>query len=135
MRVCAPASAPSLADACPLARPPSRPPGPQLVLLCVLPVVQFCTDAFSQYARNTDAEVIFGSQFKYIFGFRYFWQYNVFLFTILGFTLLAGVYFGLFPSDRTHLNKVMAKIKAEKSKELKAFERKLEQKGGALSLV
>ena len=107
----------------------------QLVLLCVLPTVQFCTDAFSQYARNTDAEVIFGSQFKYIFGFRYFWQYNVFLFTILGFTLLAGVYFGLFPSDRTHLNQVMAKIKAEKSKELKAFERKLEQKGGALSLV
>jgi len=29
----------------------------QLVLLCVLPTVQFCTDAFSQYARNTDAGV------------------------------------------------------------------------------
>ena len=162
----------------------------QLVLLCVLPTVQFCTDAFSQYARNTDAEVIFGSQFKYIYGFRYFWQYNVFLcvrrvalaqrrsrkarrgrrgrhaplgcaralcavaadrpparacppalpprarsFTILGFTLLSGIYFGLFPSDRTHLNNVMAKIKAEKSKEMKAFSRKLEQQGGALSLV
>jgi LMBR1 domain-containing protein 1 len=51
----------------------------QLVLLCVLPVVQFCTDAFSQYARNTDAEVIFGTQFKFIYGFRFFWQFNVFL--------------------------------------------------------
>jgi LMBR1 domain-containing protein 1 len=65
----------------------------QLVLLCVLPTVQFCTDAFSQYVRMTDAEVIFGSQFKYIEGFRYFWQYNVFIFTILGFALLSLIYF------------------------------------------
>lgn len=107
----------------------------QLVLLCVLPTVQFCTDAFSQYARNTDAGVIFGSQFKYIYGFRFFWQYNVFLFTILGFTLLSGIYFGIFPSDRNHLNQVMAQIKAAKGKEMKAFESKLKQQGGALSLV
>jgi LMBR1 domain-containing protein 1 len=107
----------------------------QLVLLCVLPTVQFCTNAFSQYARNTDAQVIFGSQFTYIYGFRFFWQYNVFLFMILGFTLLSGIYFGIFPSDRTHLNNVMAQIKAEKGKERKAFARKLEQQGGALSLV
>jgi LMBR1 domain-containing protein 1 len=107
----------------------------QLVLLCVLPTVQFCTDAFSQYARNTDAGVIFGSQFKYIYGFRFFWQYNVFLFTILSFTLLSGIYFGIFPSDRNHLNQVMAQIKASKGKEMKAFETKLKQQGGALSLV
>jgi hypothetical protein len=29
----------------------------------------------------------------------------------------------------------MAKIKADKSKQMKTFERKLEQQGGALSLV
>lgn len=34
----------------------------QLVLLCVLPTVQFCTDAFSTYSRYTEADVIFGSQ-------------------------------------------------------------------------
>ncbi len=56
-------------------------------------------------------------------------------FTILAFTLLSGIYFGLFPSDRTHLNNVMAKIKADKGKEMKAFARKLDQQGGALSLV
>jgi LMBR1 domain-containing protein 1 len=106
-----------------------------LVLLCVLPVVQFCTDAFSQYARHTDADVIFGTQMKYIYGFRYFWQYNVFLFAILGFFILAAIYFGIFPSDRKHLNEVVAKIKAEKGKQMKGFEKKLQQQGGALSLV
>ena len=53
----------------------------------------------------------------------------------LGFTLLSGIYFAIFPSDRNHLNQVMAKIKADKSKQMKTFERKLEQQGGALSLV
>jgi len=107
----------------------------QLVLLCVLPVVQFSTDAFSGYARYTDAEVIFGSQFKYIEGFRYFWQYNVFYFAIIGFFILAAIYFGLFPSDRRHLNSVMAQIKANKGKQMKEFEKKLNQQGGALSRV
>lgn len=62
----------------------------QLVLICVLPVVQLSTDAFSGYAAYTDAEVIFGSQFKYMEGFRYFFQYNVFYFTIIGFFILGG---------------------------------------------
>ena len=128
----------------------------QLVLLCVLPCVQFCTQAFSQYARYSEADVIFGTQMKYIDGFVYFWKYNVFLFTILGLTLLSIIYFvrrggggcaarcgahsppppqSVFPSDRRHLNAVMAKIKAQKSGEQKSFERKLGQQGGALSMV
>lgn len=41
----------------------------------------------------------------------------------------------VFPSDRRHLNEVMNKIKLQKSKEMKGFERKLQQQGGALSLV
>ncbi len=64
-----------------------------LVLLCVLPTVQLCTDAFSQYVRLTDADVIFGTQYRYLEGFRYLWQYNVFLFAILGFALLSLIYF------------------------------------------
>lgn len=107
----------------------------QLVLLCVLPCVQFCTTAFSQYARYSEADVIFGTQMRYIDGFRWFWQYNVFLFSILGFTLLSIIYFSVFPSDRRHLNKVMKEIAAAKNKERKSFERKLDQQGGALSMV
>jgi hypothetical protein len=40
--------------------------------------------------------------------FRYFWEYNVFLFTIIGFTGLTAIYLSIFPSDRDHLNKVRA---------------------------
>ena len=107
----------------------------QLVMLCVLPCVQFCTDAFSQYARHTEADMIFGTQMKYIYGFRYFWQYNVFLFTILGFFLLALIYFAAFPSDRKHLNEVMNKIKMEKKKEMKYIGFRLNQAGGNLSKI
>jgi LMBR1 domain-containing protein 1 len=64
----------------------------QLVLLCVLPTVQFTTEAFNTYARLTQASVIFGTQFRYIQGFRFFWQYNVFLFLILAFVLMALMY-------------------------------------------
>lgn len=98
-----------------------------LVLLCVLPVTQFCSDAFSQYARLTDAEMIFNTQFKYLIFFRYFWQYNVFLFTILAFTLLATIYFSLCPSDRAHLNRVMDQIRRENKAKLSSAAAKAER--------
>ena len=65
----------------------------QLVLLCVLPTVQFTTQAFAEYARYSEADVIFGSQFRYIVGFNFFWQYNAFLFIMLIFTFLSLIYF------------------------------------------
>lgn len=100
-----------------------------LVLLCVLPAVQFCTDAFSEYSRLTDAQMIFSNQFKYMTGFRYFWQYNVFLFTILALTLLAAVYFAMCPSDRRYLNDVMAQIKASNKARLDATSKTIDRKG------
>ena len=107
----------------------------QLVLLCVLPTVQFSTQAFAQYARFTTADVLFGTQMKYIQGFRFFWQYNVFLFMLLSFVLLSLIYFSLWPSDRTHLAAVMKQIKEQKGRERAELGRKLAQQGGALSLV
>ena len=138
----------------------------QLVLLCVLPTVQFSTNAFNAYAVYTSATVIFGTQMNYIQGFRFFFQYNVFLFMLLGFFGLSCIYFvrcrgarpctpplahhcltsappplfsrdaqGLWPSDKKHLDEMMKKIKTKKRKEGLEFERKLDQKGGALSLV
>jgi hypothetical protein len=65
----------------------------RLILLSVLPVVQFCTQAFNTYARLTDADVIFSSTMKYLKFFRYFWAYNAFLFAILGVVLLSAIYF------------------------------------------
>ena len=133
-----------------------RPVSPPLLQ----PAVQFCTEAFSEYTRLTDADTLFGQQFKNLEFFRYFWQvratpgsaparrcdgarrfawrrshtpcgltapghltpcpiahtttpatrpqYNVFLFTILGFALLTLIYLSIFPSDRDHLNKARA---------------------------
>lgn len=97
-------------------------------------------------------------QFKYIKGFSYFWKYNVFLFTILAFTLLALIYFVsllmpsirstvlctynhfrlvqlLFPSDRKHLNSIVASIKESKSAERAKLSKKLQRSGGTLSPV
>lgn len=93
------------------------------------PAVQFCTDAFSEYSRLTDAQMIFSNQFKYMTGFRYFWQYNVFLFTILALTLLAAVYFAMCPSDRRYLNDVMAQIKASNKARLDATSKTIDRKG------
>ena len=65
----------------------------RLILLSVLPVVQFCTQAFNTYARLTDADVIFSSTMRYLKFFRYFWAYNAFLFAILAVVLLSAIYF------------------------------------------
>ena len=106
-----------------------------LVLLCTLPVVQFCTQAFSGYARLTDAESIFGGQFRYLPGFRELWRYNVFVFTLLGFTLLSAIYFAAFPSDRRHLARVMADIKVAAAIRREAVQKKITQAGGSLQGV
>lgn len=103
-----------------------------LVLLCVLPVTQFCTDAFSQYARMSDAQLIFGSQFKYLKFFKYFWQYNVFLFAILGLTVLSFIYFMACPSDRAHLARVMDEIKANNKRKLGEAAKSIDKAGGAI---
>ncbi len=68
-------------------------------MLCVLPVVQFCTQAFNTYARLTDADVLFSSTMKYLKFFRYFWQYNVFLYVILILILLSAIYFVRIPAS------------------------------------
>lgn len=106
-----------------------------LILMCCLPCVQFLTNAFSTYARLTDASILFGTQFKYLRFFKFFWQYNVFLFGILAFALLTAIYLAIWPSDRDHLNKVMMAIKAKKGAEMRNFEKALDRTGGSLSAV
>lgn len=76
-----------------------------LVMLCVLPVVQFCTQAFAGYARLTDADVIFGSQIKNMEFFRHFFDNNVFVYAMLVLCFLALIYFTFTPSERKRLLK------------------------------
>jgi len=62
-----------------------------LILLCALPVVQFCTTAFNEYARLTSIDLIFGVQVKNLRFLKYFWVF--YIYALLGVALLTGLYF------------------------------------------
>jgi len=55
-----------------------------LILLCALPVVQFCTAAFSDYARYTNISQIMGTQVQYLRFLSWFWNTKFFVYIILG---------------------------------------------------
>merc|ERR1712166_953533 len=58
-----------------------------IILLCEIPCIQFCTNAFSVYARVTAVSVIFGTQIKYLEGITYLFQHNIFLMVMGGFVI------------------------------------------------
>mmetsp|Transcript_20192 Transcript_20192/g.42289 ORF Transcript_20192/g.42289 Transcript_20192/m.42289 type:complete len:528 (+) Transcript_20192:60-1643(+) len=70
-----------------------------LILLCSLPVVQFSVMAFSDYARFTNVNQIFGVQIKYLQFFEYFWTTNAFIYALLGMALLSAIYLIFKPRD------------------------------------
>lgn len=62
-----------------------------IILLTSVPAVQFCITAFPIYAKNTQADVMFGTQIQYLDFFRYFFMNNVFIIAMLvicGITIL-----------------------------------------------
>lgn len=70
-----------------------------LVLLCALPVVQFCTTAFADYARYATVRQVFGTQIEYLQFFRYFWTNNVFVYVLLVMACLSAIYLACKPRD------------------------------------
>lgn len=70
-----------------------------LILLCALPVVQFCTIAFSDYARYTNTLQIMGTQVQYLKFFSYFWKNDVFVYMFFCFWFLASCYLFCRPRD------------------------------------
>lgn len=72
-----------------------------LVLLCALPVVQFCSTAFADYARYATVQQVFGTQIEYLQFFRYFWTNNIFVYILLSFTALTILYLTCKPRDRS----------------------------------
>jgi len=60
------------------------------LLLCVLPVVHFCAEAFASYARFTDIGVLVGVQIKYLAMFNVFFASHAFVYCLV---LLAGLTF------------------------------------------
>jgi len=57
-----------------------------VVILCVVPAVQFCATCFPVFARNTAVNMIFGTQIQYLPFISIFYQYNIF---VLGMVLLS----------------------------------------------
>lgn len=62
------------------------------IMLCAIPVVQFCLEAFDGYARYTTIGTLLGVQVKYLQFFRYFFEDNVFVYMLLIIAGLSGLY-------------------------------------------
>jgi LMBR1 domain-containing protein 1 len=70
-----------------------------LVLLCALPVVQFSSSAFQDYARYTIVSQTFNVQLYYLKFFGWFWRSKVFEYALLVILLLTCIYLGCKPRD------------------------------------
>jgi LMBR1 domain-containing protein 1 len=71
-----------------------------LVMLCAMPVVQFCQEAFSDYAASANIRQIFGVQVQNLKFFVWFWRNNVFVYSMFIITLLTGLYLYCRPGDQ-----------------------------------
>lgn len=71
----------------------------EMLLISSAAVVQFSQTAFADYARLTDADVIFSAQIKYMTFYSYFFEHNVFIYMLLGWFVLALIYLLLRPKD------------------------------------
>lgn len=72
-----------------------------LVLLCALPVVQFCTEAFSDYARFATIQQIFGIQIENLTFFGFFWKNKVFVYAFVVIMVLTALFLWCRPRDRS----------------------------------
>lgn len=70
-----------------------------VLLLCTFPLVHFTQLAFPYYSRYTSIQILFGQQVRYLNGFRVFYQYNIFLYMLLGIAALALLVSIVCPKD------------------------------------
>eukprot|EP00927_Polykrikos_kofoidii_P085490 TRINITY_DN9316_c1_g1_i1.p1 TRINITY_DN9316_c1_g1~~TRINITY_DN9316_c1_g1_i1.p1 ORF type:complete len:527 (+),score=81.84 TRINITY_DN9316_c1_g1_i1:163-1743(+) len=71
----------------------------EMVLISSAAVVQFAQQAFADYARLTDADVIFAAQIKYMSFYRFFFQNNIFIYLLLAWFLVSLIYLLVRPRD------------------------------------
>ncbi|KAF1777680.1 Lipocalin-1 receptor [Phytophthora cactorum] len=71
-----------------------------LVLLCAIPSVQFCDQAFADYDRLTALRTLMGVQIHYLKGMRTIWDYNIFVYAILIISLITAGILLAKPRDR-----------------------------------
>jgi LMBR1 domain-containing protein 1 len=89
-----------------------------LVLMCALPVVQFCQEAFSDYAANATIRQLFGVQVENLRFFTWFWRTNIFIYLFMCFVVLTGLYLACKPKDQAANAQVLRdRLRARKSPE------------------
>lgn len=70
-----------------------------LIMFASVAVVQFCTQAFNQYARLTAAGSLFGTYIRYLVFIRYFWVFYLYALVVLaGLTFLVLLF---WPKDKS----------------------------------
>jgi LMBR1 domain-containing protein 1 len=72
-----------------------------LVLLCALPVVQFCQTAFADYAAFANIRQIFGVQIEYLQFFSWFWRSKFFIYMFVVLCVLTSIYLARKPNDQS----------------------------------
>lgn len=63
-----------------------------LILLSTQAVIQFCAQAFAVYAESTEVQDIFGNEVEHLWGLKYLYIENVFIYALLGFVGLTSLY-------------------------------------------
>merc|ERR1712194_1038 len=63
-------------------------------------IVQFSQTAFADYARATEATIVFAAQIRYLEFYAYFFKDDLFIYLLLGWAVLCFFYLLLHPRDR-----------------------------------
>jgi LMBR1 domain-containing protein 1 len=72
-----------------------------LVLMCALPVVQFCQQAFADYAAFAQIRQLFGVQIQYLQFFSLFWRNDIFIYVFFVISILTALYLARTPKDQS----------------------------------
>jgi len=72
-----------------------------LVLLCALPVVQFCQQAFADYAAFAQIRQLFGVQIQFLQFFTWFFANDVFIYVFFAISILTAIYLMWKPNDQS----------------------------------
>lgn len=97
-----------------------------ILLICSIPTVHFCAQAFPVYARNTEVDLLFGTQIKYIAFFGAFFKNKIFVYVLLIISIISLLYLlGCSPSIK---DQVDAEIKELVEKQSKLDQNRLESR-------
>jgi len=84
-----------------------------IILLCSVPTIQFCVMSFPLYARETQVDMLFGTQIQYMRFLKYFWENDVFVLAMLCVVFLTIVWMVARPKDEAaDIEKELAALSA-----------------------